>query len=114
MSREERRNYQRMMRDVERTPSLPPAAKARAERSAARRAARSATAGGEGGATTLGFTLRWWITSILLAALIGYFGFSFQWDSGMPFAAYFGLATGVVALGLLAVLRFAQRTAANR
>ena len=30
MSREERRNYERMMRNMERGPQLPPAAKARA------------------------------------------------------------------------------------
>jgi hypothetical protein len=102
MSREERRNYQRMMRDVDRAPSLP------------RRAARGAGAGAEAGAASHGFTPRWWIASILIAALVGYFGFSFQWESGMPFAAYFGLATAVVALGVLAAVRVAQRTAANR
>lgn len=116
MSREERRNYQRMMRDVDRAPSLPPAAKARAERNAARRATQGAAAGAgsEAGAAAPRFTLRWWITSILLAALLGYLGFSFQWDSGMPFAAWFGLGTGVIALGVLALVRVAQRTAANR
>ena len=110
MSREERRNYQRMMRDVERGPSLPPAAKARAERNAARRAARAT----ETGAASYGFTLRFWVITILAAALMGYLGFSFQWRSGMPFAAYFGLATGMVALVVLVVLRVAQRTAASR
>ena len=110
MSREERRNYQRMMRDVDRGPSLPPAAKARAERNAARRAARTAPTGD----ARYAFTLRYWITTILVAALIGYLGFSFQWRSGMPFAAYFGLATGAVALVVLIALRAAQRTAANR
>jgi hypothetical protein len=110
MSREERRSYQRMMRDAERGPSLPPAAKARAERNAARRAARATPSGETGSA----FTPRFWITTLLLAALIGYFGFSFQWDSGMPFAAYFGLVTGVVAFVILVAVRAAQRAVANR
>ena len=110
MSREERRNYQRMMKDVERGPALPPAAKARAERNAARRAAvREAVGSG-----THEFTLGWLIRTFLLAVLIGYLAFSVQWGSGMPFAAYFGIAGGVVGLVVLVVLRIAQRTAAGR
>ena len=110
MSREERRNYQRMMKDVERGPALPPAAKARAERNAARRAAVREVIG----TRTYDFTLGWWIRTFLLAVLIGYLGFSVQWGGGMPFAAYFGVATGVVAMVVQVVLRIAQRTAAGR
>ena len=80
MSREERRNYERMMRNMERGPSLPPAAKARAERNAARRAARQTP-------TPAGtFTRRFVLVATLIALAVGYIAFSVQWPN-MPFAA---------------------------
>jgi hypothetical protein len=95
MSREERRNYERMMRNVERGPQLPPAAKARAERNAQRRAARTSAP------PTYAFTPRFLIVSMLIAVAAGFLAFSLQWPS-MPFALYVGL--GVTALVLAAQL----------
>lgn len=104
MSREERRNYERMMRNVDRGPSLPPAARARAERNAARRAARRRPSSSEAGA----FTTRFWILAALAALGIGYVGFSLQWPN-MPFAAYFGAIVALIAFVLVVGIRLAQR-----
>jgi hypothetical protein len=107
MSREERRNYERMMRNMERGPSLPPAAKARAERNAARRAARQA-------ARPSGvFTRRFMLVATLIALAVGYAAFSVQWPN-MPFAAYVGVAAGLVALAVQVGLRMLQRRVAPR
>ena len=103
MSREERRAYQRQMRGVERGASLPPAAKARADRTAARRAARKPRSGPE-----RTFTTRFWMRSILIAVAIGFVGFSVQWPN-MPFALYVGLAVAGVVLALLVGFRLLQR-----
>ena len=93
MSREERRNYERMMRNMERGPQLPPAAKARAERNAQRRAARATAP------PSFAFTRRFIVISTLIAVAAGFLAFSFQWPN-MPFALYLGL--GVTALVLAA------------
>jgi hypothetical protein len=108
MSREERRAYQRMMKNQERGPALPPAARARAERTAARRARLQAAAGG----TTGGFTARFWVRSILVAGVVGLIGFSVQWPQ-MPFALYVGVAVAVVVLALLVGFRLLQRRASS-
>jgi hypothetical protein len=105
MSREERRAYQRQMKNMERGPALPPAARARAERNAARRARRGEPArAGE-------FTTRFWIRSLLIAAAFGFVAFSTQWPA-MPGALYVGLAVGGVALLILVGFRLLQRRAA--
>lgn len=105
MSREERRAYQRQMKNMERGPVLPPAARARAERNAARRARRSEPArAGE-------FTTRYWIRSLIIATAIGFIGFSTQWPA-MPGALYVGLAVGAVTLLVLVGFRLLQRRAA--
>jgi hypothetical protein len=104
MSREERRNYERMMRNVDKGPSLPPAAKARAERNAARRAARRP----QGAPTAGAFTRRSWIVTVLVALVAGYLAFSFAWPN-MPFAAYLGVAVAVIAFVLAIGVRLAQR-----
>ena len=104
MSREERRQYQRMMRNMERGPALPPAARARAERNAARRErirGRGSTAGG--------LTRSFWVRSVAIAM-----AFSLQWAEGMPFALYVGLAVSAVVLVLAAGFRFMQSRAAAR
>ncbi|HEY8171374.1 MAG TPA: hypothetical protein VIH24_09815 [Candidatus Limnocylindria bacterium] len=106
MSREERRAYQRQMKNVDRTPAVPAAAKARAERNAARRAQRRPSGGGTGGA---GFTTRFWIRSGLIAVILGFLGFSVQWSAGMPRALYVGLAVTAIAIALLVGFRFLQR-----
>lgn len=92
-----------MMKNQDRTPALPPAARARAERQAARRA-RVRSNRGSPGELTLGF----WVRSILIAAVIGLIGFSLQWPQ-MPFAFYVGIAVTVVVLGLLVGFRLLQR-----
>lgn len=105
MSREERRNYQRMMKNMERGPALPPAARARAERNAQRRARRADPT--RPGAFTRGF----WVRSVLIAAAIGFIVFSTQWPA-MPGALYTGLAVGGLALLILVGVRLLQRRAA--
>ena len=105
MSREERRAYQRQMKNLERGPALPPAARARAERNAARRARRAeARRPGE-------FTTRFWVRSVIIAVAIGFIAFSTQWPA-MPGALYVGLAVTTVILLLLVGFRFLQRRAA--
>jgi hypothetical protein len=107
MSREERRNYERMMRNMEKGPGLPPAARARAERNAQRRAARSKEP------PTYGFTSRFIVVSALISAAIGFAAFSMQWPN-MPFALYVGLLVTAVALAIQVGIRFLQRRAATR
>jgi hypothetical protein len=107
MSREERRNYERMIRNMERGPALPPAAKARAERNAARRAARAATP------PTYELTPRFLVVTTLIAVAAGFAGFSLQWPN-MPIALYVGLAVTAVALALQVGFRLLRRRAAAR
>lgn len=95
------------MKGMERGASLPPAAKARADRNAARRAARKGPAQSTGVLTT-----RFWVRSVLIAAAIGFVGFSLQWPN-LPFAFYVGLAVAVVALALQVGFRLLQRRAAG-
>jgi uncharacterized membrane protein len=94
MSREERRNYERMMRNMERGPALPPAAKARAERNAARRAARRQEPAAPGR-----FTSRFWVVTTLIALAAGYLAFSLQFHN-MPFALYLGVVAAIVVFAL--------------
>jgi hypothetical protein len=108
MSREERRNYERMMRNMERGPSLPPAAKARAERNAARRAARQPTPSRPGS-----FTLRFWMVSVFVALAAGYLAFSLQFRN-MPFALYLGIAVAAVVLALQVGVRVLRGRVAGR
>jgi hypothetical protein len=103
MSREERRNYQRMMKNMERGPALPPAARARAERNAQRRARRGEPE------RAAAFSRRFWIRSVLIATVLGFIVFSLQWDGGMPFALYAGLAVAAVVLLLIVGFRLLQR-----
>jgi hypothetical protein len=102
MSREERRNYERMMKNMERGPALPAAARARAERKAAKRSQRSAET--RPGA----FTTRYWVRTVLIAVALGFVAFSLQWPN-MPFAAYLGLGVAGLALALMAGFRLLQR-----
>jgi hypothetical protein len=106
MSREERRQYQRMMRNMERGPSLPPAAQARIERQRARRqqpTPRSAD-------LTPGF----WLRAVVIALVVGFLGLSIQWSEGLPRALYVGLAAAVVALAVVVGFRLLQRRALTR
>ena len=105
MSREERRNYERMMRNVDRGPSLPPAARARAERNAARRAARRPR---RDPSAPGALTTRTWVISTVVALSAGYLAFSLLWPN-MPFAAYVGVAVAVVAFALAIGVRLVQR-----
>ena len=108
MSREERRAYERQMKSMERGQTLPPAARARAERNAARRAARrpSSSSGGASGP-------RFWIRTVLIAVAAGFVGFSLQWGEGVDRALLVGaIAAGVVFLLLLG-FRYLQARAAR-
>lgn len=109
MSREERRQYERMMRNMERGAALPPAARARAERKAARRGAR-------GGSTVrdVGFGPRFWVRALLIALAVGFIGLSVQWSEGLPVALYVGLAVAGLALAAQVVFRLLQRRASRR
>ena len=109
MSREERRQYERMMKNMERGAALPPAARARAERNAVRRAARREPAAARGR-----FDLRFWLRAILLAVAIGFVALSVQWSEGMPRALYAGLGVGAIALLVIVGFRLLQRRAAAR
>jgi hypothetical protein len=107
MSREERRNYERMMRNMERGPTLPPAARARAERNAQRRAARAKEP------PTYELTSRFMVVSMLIAMAIGFGGFSVVWPN-MPFALYVGLIVTAIALAVQVAFRLLRRRAASR
>ncbi len=107
MSREERRNYERMMRNAERGPSLPPAARARAERNAARRATRASPA------TTPGsFTLRFFVVTTVVALAAGYLAFSLQFHN-MPFAMYLGIVVAAVVFLIQVAIRVLRGRAAR-
>jgi hypothetical protein len=107
MSREERRQYQRMMRNVDRAPALPPAAQARVERQRAKRAQQPATR-----ATDPSFAF--WLRAVGIAIVAGLLGLSVQWSEGMPRALYVGIAATVLALGVVLGFRLLQRRAASR
>ena len=93
------------MRNMERGPQLPPAARARAERNAQRRAARASVP------PSFAFTRRFIIISTLIAAAAGFLAFSFQWPN-MPFALYLGLAVTAVVLAVQVGMRLLRRRAA--
>ena len=93
MSREERRAYQRQMKSYEKGPTLPPAARARAERKAARRGPERATT-----EPTQPLSRRFVLRAVLVAVVAGLIGFSVQWGEGMPRALYVGLAVGAIVL----------------
>lgn len=108
MSREERRQYQRQMKSMERGASLPPAAQARAERNAARREARRAATGPRAPSSR-----RFWIRVIVVAAAAGFLAFSFQWPN-MPFALYVGIGVTLVVLALAYGFRLLRRRSRPR
>ena len=99
MSREERRQYQRQMKSMERGAALPPAARARVERNAARREARRAK-----GQASTPFGRRFWVRTIFVAAAAGFLAFSFGWPE-MPFALYVGLGVGLGVAALIVGLQ---------
>lgn len=108
MSREERRQYQRMMKNMERTPALPPGARARAERNAQRRARRrEAESPGA-------LSRRFWLRAALAALVIGFIAFSTQWSGGMPGALYAGLAAAAVTLAVIGGFWLLTRRATTR
>ena len=109
MSREERRQYARQMKSMERGPVLPPAARARADRNAARRAARKADAEPTGS-----FGTRFWVRTLFIAVAAGFFGLSVQWSEGMPRALYVGVIVGAIVFALLLGFRLLQRRAVSR
>lgn len=109
MSREERRAYERQMKSMERGQTLPPAARARAERNAARRAARRPSS--PSGGTALG--PRFWIRTVLIAVAAGFIGFSLQWGEGVDRALVVGAIAAAVVFLLLLGFRYLQARAAR-
>jgi len=107
MSREERRQRERMMKNMERGAALPPAARLRAERNAARRAARSGPAQRPGG-----FTRRFMIVTLLVAVALGYIAFSIAYQQ--PQAPLIGIGLTVLVLVVLVGIRLLQRRATAR
>ena len=107
MSREERRQYQRQMKSMERGAALPPAARARAERNAQRRAGRSKAP------PTYAFTTRFILVATLIALGLGLAAFSLQWPN-MPFALYVGLIVALVVMAVQVGIRLLRRRAAAR
>ncbi len=95
------------MRNMERGPQLPPAAKARAERNAQRRAAKASEP------PTFAFTRRFVIVSTLIAVAAGFLAFSIQWPN-MPFALYVGLGVAALVLAAQLGLRRLRRRMAAR
>ncbi|HUF06416.1 MAG TPA: hypothetical protein VMP86_03395 [Candidatus Binatia bacterium] len=108
MSREERRQYARQMKSMERGAAIPPGARARAERNAARRAERRAKAESRPRSE-----LRSWLRLVLIAAAVGFVAFSLQWGEGMPRALYAGLVAGAVTFALLLGFRLVRRRASR-
>ncbi len=108
MSREERRQYERQMKSMERGASLPPAARARAERNAAKRAARRA-----GSAPSAPSPRRFWIRAGVVALAAGFVVFSFQWPN-MPFALYVGLGVAAIVFAAAVGFRLLRRRSAAR
>jgi len=81
------------MKSYEKGPTLPPAARARAERKAARRGVQPSSTE-QAGPLSRRFVLR----AVLVAVVAGLIGFSVQWGEGMPRALYVGLAVGAIVL----------------
>ena len=92
------------MRNMEKGPALPPAAKARAERNAQRRAARVT------GPPNFAFTSRFITVTALIAIAAGFVAFSLLWPS-MPLALYIGLMVTAVVLALQVGIRLLRRRA---
>lgn len=92
------------MRNMERGPAVPPAARARAERNAARRERRKQQKAAAPGA----FTRGWLIRTFLIAFVVGFLAFSLQWPD-MPWAMYVGIAVALGIAGLLVGFRLLQR-----
>jgi len=110
MSREERRQYERMMKNMERGgATLPPAARAKAERNAARRAVRRSQTEERGL-----FATRFWVRTASIGLAVTFIVLRLQWDEGMPRALYAGLIVGGLTVLVLIGLRLLQRRAANR
>ncbi|MCV0404431.1 MAG: hypothetical protein K5924_12125 [Chloroflexi bacterium] len=101
MSREERRQYERQMKSMERGVSLPPAARQRAERNAARRARRASAEG-------VPSPRRFWIRNGLVSLAAGFLAFSLQWPN-MPFALYVGIAVTIVVAAVIFGIRLVVR-----
>ncbi len=108
MSREERRAYQKMNRnrDPLAPPPLPRETQSRIERARLKRSARRAPA-----STELGWDGRWRLIMIAGFFVAGLLGLSFTWPSGTPFALWVGLGAAIAWVGLMVVVRLAQRRA---
>jgi hypothetical protein len=105
MSREERRHYQRMMRRTTTQPSLPPQLRGRRQPGRPGRGAPGAGAQ----ASPPGFTVRFWIWTLVLAAGVGLVFLSLAWPQGVPAAVYWGVGAGLAALVVTVGLRLYRR-----
>ena len=109
MSREERRAYQRQMKNMERGATLP---RRLAPASSATRSGGRAVAAAERRPDRGRLTTRFLVRAIGIAVVLGFVAFSLQWGSGMPAALYVGLAvTAIVVLLLIFGFRLLQRRA---
>jgi hypothetical protein len=108
MSREERRAYRRMTKNVDpyAMPTPRGAGAKRVEKVTERRQRAQQQL-----ATEPFLTLRFlWIT-LAVAAVVGLLFFSIQWPN-MPFALYVGIAAGIVSIALATAFRIARRRGA--
>jgi hypothetical protein len=104
MSREERRQYQRTMRRTT-EPRLPPQLRGRRQPG---RPGRGASGAGTP-ASPPGFTVRFWIWTLVLAAGVGLLFLSLAWPQGVPFAVYWGVGAGLAVLIVSVGLRLYRR-----
>lgn len=110
MSREERRQYQRLTKGMD--PTAPPAPRGAGRRRVERaRQRRARTAEGAGPRR---LTARYVTISLVIAFLAGLIALSLAWPNGPSFALTVGVAAGLVFLGLLLGLRLLQQRAATR
>jgi hypothetical protein len=102
MSRAERRQYQKMMKNQDPYAPRTPAGGGRPPKKRAVREARDWS-----------FTRGFWLRSIGLAAVAGVIGLSVTWSSGAETALLVGAAVALAAIGVLVIARlFLQRRAA--
>lgn len=110
MSREERRQYQRLMKGMD--PTAPPAPRGAGRRRVERARQRRARSVEEAEPRRL--TARYVVVSLVIAFLVGLIALSLAWPNGPSFALAVGVGAGVVFLGLLLGLRLFQQRAATR
>lgn len=107
MSREERRQYRRLMKGVD--PLAPPIPRGAARRMERARQRRAASAGEPGR-----LTRRYVVVSLVLAGLVGLAALSMAWPNGAAGASALGAAAGLLVFALALGLRLLGRRRAAR